>query len=169
MLEDHRKDVSTAEIERSRCADKSITVGVDVLMPVQCDQKRPSCSQCIRSGKQCYGYRDALTTMFKDETAVVARKAKKRYEALAFHAQQGVEPIGSQTSDASSYHDYWADSESYSLRGSPRTVTRYLTPESMTRRLPRLSKIKPSHSSSLTTSRSQHVYREDSTSGCLKP
>lgn len=106
-----------------------------MLMPVQCDQKRPSCSQCIRSGKQCYGYRDALTTMFKDETAVVARKAKKRYEALAFHAQQGVEPIGSQTSEASSYHDYWADSESYSLRGSPRTVTRYLTPESMTREI----------------------------------
>ncbi|KAH7402137.1 hypothetical protein DE146DRAFT_456302 [Phaeosphaeria sp. MPI-PUGE-AT-0046c] len=50
---------------------------------VKCDQKRPSCSQCIRASRECFGYRDALSMMFKNESDVVAKKAEKRYQVLA--------------------------------------------------------------------------------------
>ncbi|KAL1793176.1 hypothetical protein ACET3X_008158 [Alternaria dauci] len=50
---------------------------------IRCDQKRPSCSQCLRAGKECHGYRDPVSLMFKNESHVVAKKAEKRYEELA--------------------------------------------------------------------------------------
>ncbi|KAF1971377.1 hypothetical protein BU23DRAFT_180604 [Bimuria novae-zelandiae CBS 107.79] len=50
---------------------------------VKCDLKRPSCSQCIRAGKECYGYRDPLSMMFKNESNVVRNKAQKKYEELS--------------------------------------------------------------------------------------
>ncbi|KAF9692254.1 hypothetical protein EKO04_009373 [Ascochyta lentis] len=106
---------------------------------VKCDQKRPSCSQCIRSGKECYGYRDALSMMFKDETAVVAKKAEKRYEALALQTpQQSWESRGKQTSDeGSSGHSpiIWVDASFHSSRPHSASETRYPTPESMTREI----------------------------------
>ncbi|KAH9860811.1 hypothetical protein J1614_012144 [Plenodomus biglobosus] len=50
---------------------------------VKCDQKRPSCSQCLRAHRECHGYRDPLSMMFKNESVIVARKAERRYEELA--------------------------------------------------------------------------------------
>ncbi|KAL5455944.1 hypothetical protein PMIN06_004194 [Paraphaeosphaeria minitans] len=50
---------------------------------VKCDLKRPSCSQCIRAGRECYGYRDPLSMIFKNESNVVMNKAQKRYEELS--------------------------------------------------------------------------------------
>ncbi|KAF2280862.1 uncharacterized protein EI97DRAFT_368347 [Westerdykella ornata] len=50
---------------------------------VKCDLKRPSCGQCIRSGKDCHGYRDPLEMMFRDENDAVARRAKTKYQELA--------------------------------------------------------------------------------------
>ncbi|KAF2175423.1 hypothetical protein K469DRAFT_610743 [Zopfia rhizophila CBS 207.26] len=50
---------------------------------VKCDQKRPSCSQCLRIQKQCHGYRDPLNMMFKNESDIVARKARIRYQELS--------------------------------------------------------------------------------------
>ncbi|KAJ4337340.1 hypothetical protein N0V95_008352 [Ascochyta clinopodiicola] len=97
-----------------------------------CDQKRPSCSQCIRSGKECYGYRDALTMMFKDETAVVTKKAEKRYEALA-----SSESREKHTHESSSEFApiVWTDAGSHSLRPHSASATRYPTPESMAREI----------------------------------
>lgn len=103
---------------------------------MQCDQKRPSCSQCIRSGKECYGYRDALSMMFKDETAVVAKKAEKRYEVLA-QQHSSSEPSEGQRSRASSSKASpvtWTDSETQLLK-PPVSFSRYPTPESMTREI----------------------------------
>ena len=34
----------------------------------KCDTLRPSCSQCIRAGRICAGYRDPLLLLFRDET-----------------------------------------------------------------------------------------------------
>ena len=42
----------------------------------QCDQKDPSCSQCLRAGKSCSGYRDPQALMFRDENARIIRKAR---------------------------------------------------------------------------------------------
>ncbi|KAF2441259.1 hypothetical protein P171DRAFT_93359 [Karstenula rhodostoma CBS 690.94] len=50
---------------------------------VKCDFKRPSCSPCIRAGRECHGYRDPLSMMFKNESHIVMKKAQKRYEALS--------------------------------------------------------------------------------------
>jgi hypothetical protein len=104
---------------------------------MQCDQKRPSCSQCIRSGKECYGYRDALSMMFKDETAVVAKKAEKRYEVLA-QQHSSSEPGDRQLSRASSSQASpvtWTDAETQLLIPPVSSISRYPTPESMTREI----------------------------------
>lgn len=43
---------------------------------IRCDQARPACSQCIRAKRDCPGYRDQLSLMFRDESKSVVRKAK---------------------------------------------------------------------------------------------
>ncbi|KAJ5764977.1 hypothetical protein N7520_004536 [Penicillium odoratum] len=43
---------------------------------VRCDQAQPACSQCVRAKRECPGYRDQLSLMFRDESKSVARKAK---------------------------------------------------------------------------------------------
>ncbi|KDN71319.1 putative conserved hypothetical protein [Colletotrichum sublineola] len=48
---------------------------------IKCDKVNPECSQCIRVGKKCPGYRDQLSLMFRDESTKVIKKA---------HAQWGV-------------------------------------------------------------------------------
>lgn len=43
---------------------------------IRCDQAQPACSQCIRAKRECPGYRDQLSLMFRDESKSVVRKAK---------------------------------------------------------------------------------------------
>ncbi|KAF2740494.1 hypothetical protein EJ04DRAFT_455658 [Polyplosphaeria fusca] len=50
---------------------------------VKCDQERPSCTQCIRTRRQCHGYRDPISMMFRNENDVVVRKAEMKYKELA--------------------------------------------------------------------------------------
>lgn len=108
-------------------------------MLAQCDQKRPSCSQCIRSGKECHGYRDVLSMMFRDETAVVAKKAKKRYEALARQTPlSSSDPQERQLSRTSSSQEstvIWTDVEAHLLVPPVSSILGYPTPESMTREI----------------------------------
>ncbi|KAJ6043304.1 uncharacterized protein N7446_001499 [Penicillium canescens] len=42
---------------------------------IRCDQSRPACSQCTRAKRDCPGYRDQLSLMFRDESQEVVRKA----------------------------------------------------------------------------------------------
>ncbi|KAL3291943.1 peroxisomal adenine nucleotide transporter 1 [Colletotrichum asianum] len=58
---------------------------------IKCDKVKPECSQCIRVGKKCPGYRDQLSLMFRDESKKVIKKA---------HAQWGV-PEGSENENGS--------------------------------------------------------------------
>ncbi|KAI1120401.1 hypothetical protein F5Y10DRAFT_258500 [Nemania abortiva] len=46
---------------------------------IKCDKKRPECSQCIRVGKKCPGYRDQLSLMFRDESSKVIQKAQAQW------------------------------------------------------------------------------------------
>ncbi|KAF2845075.1 hypothetical protein T440DRAFT_284488 [Plenodomus tracheiphilus IPT5] len=113
---------------------------------VKCDQKRPSCSQCLRAQKECHGYRDPLAMMFKNESMVVARKAEKRYEELA-KAKGGEgksrEPDRrvltlTPVPDAEVFGAAAMEDESGSTREVNTDLTswsRYPTPESMTREL----------------------------------
>lgn len=43
---------------------------------IRCDQARPVCSQCTRAKRDCPGYRDQLSLMFRDESKSVMRKAE---------------------------------------------------------------------------------------------
>lgn len=42
---------------------------------IRCDQARPACSQCVRAKRDCPGYRDQLSLMFRDESNSVVEKA----------------------------------------------------------------------------------------------
>lgn len=100
----------------------------------KCDQKRPSCSQCIRANKTCYGYRDPLSMMFKNESAVVAKKAEKRYETLAMQKTPTTTKI-KRPSPSSDIPETWvSDHDWFSPQMDTHIdpCTRYPTPESMT-------------------------------------
>jgi hypothetical protein len=43
----------------------------------QCDEKRPTCGNCKKSGRDCPGYPDEFDLVFRDENKAMARKAKK--------------------------------------------------------------------------------------------
>ncbi|KAJ5742463.1 transcriptional regulator family: Fungal Specific TF [Penicillium nucicola] len=42
---------------------------------IRCDQARPACWECIRTNRECSGYRDELALMFRDQNESVIRKA----------------------------------------------------------------------------------------------
>ncbi|KAJ5161914.1 hypothetical protein N7492_007306 [Penicillium capsulatum] len=44
---------------------------------IRCDQVRPACSQCIRAKRECPGYRDQLSLMFRDESQSVRHRVAK--------------------------------------------------------------------------------------------
>ncbi|KAI1423595.1 hypothetical protein F5Y12DRAFT_527425 [Xylaria sp. FL1777] len=46
---------------------------------IKCDKKQPECSQCIRVGKKCSGYRDQLSLIFRDESSKVIQKAHAQW------------------------------------------------------------------------------------------
>ncbi|KAJ5151742.1 hypothetical protein N7492_010037 [Penicillium capsulatum] len=48
---------------------------------IRCDQLRPACSQCIRTHRECPGYRDQLSLMFRDENKSVLRKVSSTGDA----------------------------------------------------------------------------------------
>lgn len=43
----------------------------------QCDEKRPTCGNCKKSGRECPGYPDEFDLVFRDENKAMARKARK--------------------------------------------------------------------------------------------
>ena len=43
---------------------------------IRCDQARPACRECVRTNRQCSGYRDELSLMFRDQSESVRRKAR---------------------------------------------------------------------------------------------
>ncbi|KAE8377829.1 hypothetical protein BDV26DRAFT_203420 [Aspergillus bertholletiae] len=58
------------------CGKPSKGCGACRLRKVRCDQVRPSCSQCRKGGRECPGYRDELSLMFRDESEQVVQRAK---------------------------------------------------------------------------------------------
>lgn len=43
---------------------------------IRCDQVRPACSQCTKANRECPGYRDELSLLFRDESQQVMQRAK---------------------------------------------------------------------------------------------
>ncbi|KAF2735418.1 hypothetical protein EJ04DRAFT_563433 [Polyplosphaeria fusca] len=44
---------------------------------IKCDEKRPICGQCQKSGRDCPGYPDEFDLVFRDENKALERKARK--------------------------------------------------------------------------------------------
>ena len=44
----------------------------------QCDQAIPACGQCMKSKRDCPGYRSEVDLMFLNETRVAVKKARTR-------------------------------------------------------------------------------------------
>ncbi|TDZ20786.1 Aspercryptin biosynthesis cluster-specific transcription regulator atnN [Colletotrichum orbiculare MAFF 240422] len=80
---------------------------------IKCDKVKPECSQCIRVGKKCPGYRDQLSLMFRDESTKVIKKA---------HAQWGVPETSDDSTNQSSesiVSSPQASSPAYSRKSTP--------------------------------------------------
>ncbi|OBR13842.1 C6 zinc finger domain-containing protein [Colletotrichum higginsianum IMI 349063] len=83
---------------------------------IKCDKVKPECSQCIRVGKRCPGYRDQLSLMFRDESTKVIKKA---------HAQWGVSESpgnGLIQASASNAPSPPASSPAHSRKSTPNSV-----------------------------------------------
>jgi len=50
---------------------------------IRCDQARPTCWECTRTNRECAGYRDELSLMFRDQTELVTRKARSTNSSSA--------------------------------------------------------------------------------------
>ncbi|KAK0122056.1 hypothetical protein ONS95_010320 [Cadophora gregata] len=50
------------------CGKPSKACGECRLRRTKCDTRRPACSQCIRAGRTCNGYRDPSDMIFRDES-----------------------------------------------------------------------------------------------------
>jgi hypothetical protein len=49
-----------------------------MLKAQKCDQRKPSCSQCIRGDRECSGYRDVADFIFLDQNKAIIKKVKKQ-------------------------------------------------------------------------------------------
>ncbi|EAA29033.3 hypothetical protein GE21DRAFT_4902 [Neurospora crassa] len=78
---------------------------------IKCDKIQPQCTQCIRVGKSCPGYRDQLSLMFRDESTKVIQKA---------HAQWGISDLPDSADSPSSSSS--SSSSSTSSTPSPKSV-----------------------------------------------
>ncbi|KAH8699043.1 putative C6 finger domain protein [Talaromyces proteolyticus] len=58
------------------CGKPSAGCGACRARKVKCDQTRPACNRCIKANRDCPGYRDHLSLLFRDQSRAVARKAK---------------------------------------------------------------------------------------------
>ncbi|CAK7210054.1 hypothetical protein SEUCBS140593_000698 [Sporothrix eucalyptigena] len=56
------------------CGKASLSCKNCRIRRIKCNKLEPECSQCIRAGKKCPGYRDQLSLMFRDETVKVRKK-----------------------------------------------------------------------------------------------
>ncbi|KAJ5682786.1 hypothetical protein N7462_005951 [Penicillium macrosclerotiorum] len=63
---------------------------------IRCDQARPACSQCVRAKRDCPGYRDQLSLMFRDESKSVVQKAEANTSnpSTSRHASNQKRPPG---------------------------------------------------------------------------
>ncbi|KAF2501011.1 hypothetical protein BU16DRAFT_449975 [Lophium mytilinum] len=54
----------------------------------KCDGIVPSCSQCLKASRECFGYRDEQSMIFRDETRKVMQKARGRnFELSGKHSK----------------------------------------------------------------------------------
>jgi hypothetical protein len=65
----------SGEEDKSRSPNNNILRETDTK---QCNEATPACGQCVRAGRQCSGYRDPLTLMFKDQNSRLSGESRSR-------------------------------------------------------------------------------------------
>ncbi|KAK2612003.1 hypothetical protein QQS21_001968 [Conoideocrella luteorostrata] len=58
---------------------------------IKCDETRPKCTHCLRTGRVCPGYRDEIDLVLRDETERTRQKAKGVVDRKAGKQKKGVE------------------------------------------------------------------------------
>ncbi|PQE05961.1 hypothetical protein CJF30_00004894 [Rutstroemia sp. NJR-2017a BBW] len=61
----------------------------------RCDTLTPSCSQCIRAGRTCTGYRSESDLMFRDQTNHYAKKSRSENESVVVVSKRKRKPARS--------------------------------------------------------------------------
>ncbi|KAM3071779.1 hypothetical protein ACMFMG_009639 [Clarireedia jacksonii] len=61
----------------------------------KCDTLTPSCSQCIRAGRNCTGYRSESDMMFRDQTNHYAKKSGSQNESIVVISKRKRKPTRS--------------------------------------------------------------------------
>ncbi|KAF2195344.1 hypothetical protein K469DRAFT_698926 [Zopfia rhizophila CBS 207.26] len=56
---------------------------------IKCDEKRPICGQCQKSGRTCPGYPDEFDLVFRNENVALERKARKASSSKSSGGSQG--------------------------------------------------------------------------------
>ncbi|KAK3940384.1 white-opaque regulator 1 [Diplogelasinospora grovesii] len=92
---------------------------------IKCDKVRPQCTQCIRVGKACPGYRDRLSLMFRDESTKVIQKAHAQWGMPEPPSSEAGEPSHCWPTSASApvFANYHSDSTARRPRFKPETPT----------------------------------------------
>ncbi|KAH7094494.1 hypothetical protein FB567DRAFT_556095 [Paraphoma chrysanthemicola] len=88
---------------------------------VKCDEAKPTCTRCIKSGLECK-YRDAADLLFRNQTATAAQRAEDSWRKRS-KSHQRTQSDTSANSDAASSHSLHSRSETYArspndLRGT---------------------------------------------------
>ncbi|KAF5019784.1 hypothetical protein F66182_8221 [Fusarium sp. NRRL 66182] len=97
---------------------------------IKCDKVKPECSQCIRVGKKCPGYRDQLSLMFRDESSKVIQKAHAQW-GVGDSASEGLSSRHSSSSLSSSISSIASTfASSVSTTSSSTSHNTYSTPSS---------------------------------------
>lgn len=99
---------------------------------IKCDKKRPECSQCIRVGKKCPGYRDQLSLMFRDESSKVIQKAHAQWGSSGSPAEQSGSFVSTSASASA-----WTDESSSSASDSPPESSSLPPPELVPAKIPK--------------------------------
>ncbi|KAI8628614.1 hypothetical protein F5Y19DRAFT_107371 [Xylariaceae sp. FL1651] len=106
---------------------------------IKCDKKRPECSQCIRVGKKCPGYRDQLSLMFRDESSKVIQKAHAQWGTPESPADSSPESssLSNQTSWVTTPGPSSSGQSQHSTTGSPAAAVAIASRELVASRIPR--------------------------------
>ncbi|KAJ0412936.1 hypothetical protein BJY00DRAFT_306658 [Aspergillus carlsbadensis] len=68
---------------------------------IRCDQRRPACSECVKCGWTCPGYRDTLSLMFRDESQRVIQKATTGAQRRKPNKARRLEVLASKSTQSS--------------------------------------------------------------------
>ena len=93
---------------------------------LQCDETKPTCLQCLKSRRQCPGYKDDFDLVFRNETQATERRARRSINSkkIKFDQRNRSEPDGLHLASGSGNQDELVPGSNAASPGSvPASVT----------------------------------------------